>query len=227
MESMAFRSLRRKLDIRHWLMVATLAMLPWLGTAAMASAGEDATESAGPIGNKQIIGATATVEEVKTDLLFKARVDTGATTSSLHVEDYVIKDEAKKMVDNVGRKIRFRIKNYDGESKWMESKIAKVSLVKTSADLEQRYKVPLTLRVHKVQKRVLVTLNDRSQMKYPMLLGRNFLTGDFVVDVDSKKVDSKKVDSKKGQGKKTDLPAKKKSPSDKPAKEAGEEKASA
>jgi hypothetical protein len=217
MESMAFRSLRRKLDIRHWLMVATLAMLPWLGTAAMASAGEDAPESDGAIGNKQVIGATATVEEVKTDLLFKARVDTGATTSSLHVEDYVIKDEAEKMVDNVGRKIRFRMKNHDGESEWMESKIATVSLIKTSADLEQRYKVPLTLRVHKVQKRVLVTLNNRSQMKYPMLLGRNFLTGDFVVDVDSKKGDSKKADP----------PAKKKSSSDKPAKEAGEEKESA
>jgi hypothetical protein len=217
MESMAFRSLRRKLDIRRWLMVATLAMLPWLSTAAMASADEDATESATAIGDKQIIGATATVEEVKTDLLFKARVDTGATTSSLHIEDYVIKDEAEKMVDNVGRKIRFRIKSHDGESKWMESKIAKVSLVKTTADLEQRYKVPLTLRVHKVQKRVLVTLNDRSQMKYPMLLGRNFLTGDFVVD----------VDSKKGQGKKTDPPAKKKPSPDKPAKKSGEEKASA
>ena len=32
----------------------------------------------------------------------------------------------------------------------------------------------LTLRLHEVQKRVLVTLNDRSHMKYPMLLGRNF-----------------------------------------------------
>jgi hypothetical protein len=30
---------------------------------------------------------------------------------------------------------------------------------------------------------VLVTLSDREKMKYPVLLGRNFLRGDFLVDV--------------------------------------------
>jgi hypothetical protein len=30
---------------------------------------------------------------------------------------------------------------------------------------------------------VLVTLNDREKMKYPMLLGRNFLADDFLVNV--------------------------------------------
>ena len=61
----------------------------------------------------------------KDRLALQSRVDTGATTSSLHVEDYVIEDEAEEMADNVGRKIRFRMKNHDGESEWLESKIAK------------------------------------------------------------------------------------------------------
>jgi hypothetical protein len=34
-----------------------------------------------------------------------------------------------------------------------------------------------------VEKKVLVTLNDREQMKYPLLLGRNFLRDDFLVNV--------------------------------------------
>ena len=33
------------------------------------------------------------------------------------------------------------------------------------------------------RKEVLVTLNDRTDMEYPLLLGRNFLRGDFLVDV--------------------------------------------
>jgi hypothetical protein len=43
--------------------------------------------------------------------------------------------------------------------------------------------VPLKLRWQDVEKKVLVTLNDRNNMKYPILLGRNFLRGDFLVDV--------------------------------------------
>ena len=138
------------------------------------------------LGDKRVIGATATVEEVRTDLMFKARVDTGATTSSLHVDEYVIEDEAKRMEDNVGKKIRFRMRNQDGEAEWLESRIAEVSLVKTSVDSEHRYKVLLTLQLYEVKKKVLVSLNDRSHMKYPMLLGRNFLRGDFIVDVESR-----------------------------------------
>jgi hypothetical protein len=214
---MVFLPPRRKLDARHWLTVSTLALLTSLGATKTAPANEEAAESVVANSSKQVIGATATVEEVKTDLLFKARVDTGATTSSLHVEDYVIKDEEKKMVDNVGKKIRFRINNHDGESEWLESKIANVSVIRTSVDREERYKVHLTLRVHKVQKRVLVTLNDRSEMKYPMLLGRNFLRGDFVVDVESKK----KRDTKASP------PAKEKNSPDRPTKTVDEKKTSA
>ena len=90
------------------------------------------------IGDKHVIGATATVEEVRTDLLFKARVDTGATTSSLHVEEFIIEDEAERMEDNVGKTIRFRLKNKDGESEWLKSRIAEVSLIQTSVDAEHR-----------------------------------------------------------------------------------------
>jgi|GEM_PF-635632 len=184
---MLIRRPQQKPLARHCLLVSTLVLLTSLGAATTALSAEKTVKPILTLGEKRVIGATATVEEVKSDLLFKARVDTGATTSSLHVEDYVIEDEAKEMVDNVGKKIRFRIRNHDGKSEWLESKIAEVSVVKTSVDREERYKVRLTLRLHEVQKRVLVTLNDRSHMKYPMLLGRNFLRGAFIVDVDSKK----------------------------------------
>ncbi len=43
--------------------------------------------------------------------------------------------------------------------------------------------VRLKLRYEDVEKKVLVTLKDREKMTYPLLLGRNFLSGDFLVDV--------------------------------------------
>lgn len=132
---------------------------------------------------KKVIGPTAVVKEMESDFSFLARVDTGATTTSLHVEDCMIEGEASEMAKNVGKTIRFRIKNQRGESQWLKRKIAAVSEIKTSERKELRYKVPVTLKCQDVKKRVLVSLNDRSHMTYPVLLGRNFLRDEFVVDV--------------------------------------------
>jgi len=155
------------------------SLLLLMGSASAATPAASVT-----VVKKQVIGSTAIVEETESDFTFRARVDTGATTSSMHVEDWKIEDEAEQMPENVGKTIRFRIKNEHGESEWLERKIADTSLIKTSEQQEQRYKVRMTLSCLNVKKRVLVSLNDRSHMTYPMLLGRNFLQGDFVVDVD-------------------------------------------
>jgi len=75
------------------------------------------------------------------------------------------------------------IQNPDGKKEWVSTKIVEHVTVRTSTDDEQRYKVPLKLRWQDVEKKVMVTLKDRGKMKYPLLLGRNFLKGDFLVDV--------------------------------------------
>ena len=137
---------------------------------------------------KQIIGATATLSEVSTGIPFSARVDTGAHSCSLHVEKIEIKNESNKPLDNVGKSIRFLIKNEDGESDWIETIIAGVVRVRSSTlkdgEYDRRYKVRLTLQWGDFRKEVLVTLNDRTDMNYPLLIGRNFLRHDFLVDVD-------------------------------------------
>ncbi|MGD9633268.1 MAG: RimK/LysX family protein [Pirellulales bacterium] len=132
---------------------------------------------------KYVIGATATVYEAQSDLEFQARVDTGAHTCSLHVDEYVIPHEAHSMLDNVGKEIRFKVTNHEGASQWIESVVDCCALVRTSDHAEERYKVPLSFRWNDFERMVLVTLNNRGKMNYPLLLGRNFLRSDFVVDV--------------------------------------------
>ena len=129
------------------------------------------------------IGATTTIVEVTTGLPFPARVDTGATSCSIHCEEIKIKDAAPEPKDNIGKPVRILIKNADGDEQWVKTKIAQHVTVRTSQREDERYKVPLKLRWQDVEKKVLVTLNDRNDMKYPMLLGRNFLRGNFLVDV--------------------------------------------
>ena len=141
-----------------------------------------------PENKKRIIGATATLTEASSGLPFSARVDTGAASCSLHVEKIEIDDEAKKPLDNIGKAVRFQIKNEQGKTAWVDSTIAGVVRVRSSAlkdgDFDRRYKVRLTLQWDDFEKEVLVTLNDRTDMQFPLLIGRNFLRHDFLVDVD-------------------------------------------
>ena len=133
--------------------------------------------------SKRVLGPVVTVSEDESDIQFLARVDTGAKTCSLHTGEKQVLDANEYMEENVGKTIRFRIDNRQGDSQWIERKIAEVRKIRTSEGEEMRYLVPMTLTVDGVERKVLTSLNDRSRMTYTMLLGRNFLEGRFLVDV--------------------------------------------
>jgi hypothetical protein len=135
------------------------------------------------------VGSIETITEVTSGIEFAARIDTGATSCSIHCESMEIINLGPRAKDNVGKRIRFLVKNKQGDFKWLDSVIADHVTVRNSEWSDRRYKVPLTLRCRDVEKTVLVTLNDRQNMRYPVLIGRNFLCDDFVVDV---RLDGKK-----------------------------------
>jgi hypothetical protein len=140
--------------------------------------------------SKRIIGATARLTELESGLTFPARIDTGAQSCSLHVEKFEIKDQDNRRTRNVGKIVRFQLKDADGKTAWVESKIVEAVRVKSSAlkigEYDHRYKVRLTLEWKDFKKEVLVTLNNRTDMEYPLLIGRNYLRDDFLVDVAKK-----------------------------------------
>ena len=153
----------------------------------MTASGNDSS-SASSKTPKRTIGATATLTEPNSGFAFPARVDTGAETCSLHVEKIDIQDKTARRTKNVGKSVRFLLKSGDGKTQWVEGIVADAVRVKSSSlksgEVDHRYKVRLTLQWKDVRKEVLVTLNDRTSMEYPLLIGRNFLQNDFVVDVD-------------------------------------------
>jgi len=108
------------------------------------------------------------------------RVDTGAATSSLHVENMAeFKRGGKKWVSfdlhpdfhNVDLAIRIttRVK---GRKKVKSS----------TADTERRIVIDTTLSLGGQQWLIKLTLTDRSEMTFPMLLGREAMEGRILVD---------------------------------------------
>ena len=128
---------------------------------------------------KQIVGATEVVEVQPAGLRFKARIDTGAKTSSIHAESI----EVDLSGEPQGKPIAFKLINRQGQSRRVDTHIVRMITVKTSEGSEMRYAVPLTINWKNSSKTVLVTLNNRKHMQYGLLLGRNWLQGDFVVDI--------------------------------------------
>lgn len=129
---------------------------------------------------KQTVGATEIVFIEDAHLSFKARIDTGAKTSSIHAE----KIEVDSSDDVRGKAISFYLVDREGRSRKVETRVVSIVKVKTSEHSEYRYVVPLIVKWNDSRKTVHVNLNNRKSMNYHLLLGRNWLQGDFIVDVD-------------------------------------------
>jgi len=108
------------------------------------------------------------------------RVDTGAATSSLHVENLQeFKRGGRNWVSfnlhpdihnvNLGVRITTRVK---GRKKVKSS----------SADTEHRIVIDTLLNLGGQEWVIQLTLTNRAQMTYPMLLGREAMSGRFLVD---------------------------------------------
>jgi hypothetical protein len=132
------------------------------------------------IGNKLVVGKTEWLWIEAVNRVYEARVDTGATTSSISALDITpFEKDGKNWV-------RFRLAPDDGDDSFIvEAPLVRyVKIRQASADtLDKRPVASLTVRLGKMTEVAEFTLNDRTQMTYPILLGREFLRDVAVVDV--------------------------------------------
>lgn len=130
------------------------------------------------------LGASESVSIVEAGLEFDARLDTGATVSSINAHEIeVVGGSAPPSSRDSGKQIRFTLENGRGESRRIEARIEQVRGIRTSDCQELRYHVYLTVRHRGESYRLLMNLNDRSGSKDKLLLGRNWLRHGFSVDV--------------------------------------------
>ena len=111
------------------------------------------------------------------------RIDTGAKTSSLHV------DNIKKYVKDGVTRVQFDIhpNSHDVEQVMTcHAKVTDIRRIKSSnGKSEQRYVIKTPIKLGKLVWEIEITLTNRSDMSYLMLLGREGLDDKFLVDASS------------------------------------------
>ena len=141
-------------------------------------------------GNKQatissdvlIIGKVEPVTIDKAGFTMPARIDTGAQTSSLNATEI-------EMFERDGKRwVRFTTTDpKSGKSAEIESKLSRIVKIKRhGGESIERPVVKLKAILGQVVELREFTLTDRSTFTYPILIGRNFLDGQFIVDVSRK-----------------------------------------
>ncbi len=101
-----------------------------------------------------------------------ARIDTGAAKSSLDARELKVHED----------RVEFKLPRKHGGLQ-LRLPIVEWRHVRTPEGLERRPVVELEICLGSKRFRTLVNLTDRSMVKYPLILGRNFLKDNFVVDV--------------------------------------------
>jgi hypothetical protein len=115
----------------------------------------------------------------------KAKIDTGARTSALGVLSYELREEATGTKTAIFRLALDR--RHPERVKEVVTSVVKMVVVSNSSGMrEQRPLIETTLRLGPVIKRVRLTITNRSGLRFPMILGRKALEGDFIVDVAQK-----------------------------------------
>lgn len=107
-----------------------------------------------------------------------AKIDTGANRSSIHCSD--IKHES---IDGI-ESIFFEIPMINGETNTFHSNdFFKKKIRSSSGHVENRYIIKTDVILFGKTIKTSFSLTDRTEMKFPILLGRKLLASRFVVDV--------------------------------------------
>ncbi|GAB4342627.1 MAG: ATP-dependent zinc protease [Flammeovirgaceae bacterium] len=136
---------------------------------------------------KKILGATDFVDLPELNLLnVSCKIDTGADVSALHCEKVRLVE--KDGVEYISI-VPLDPSHHQYQRKVLKFRNFKEKKIKNSfGDSEFRYSIRTNIFILGEIFPVELTLTDRGNMKYPLLLGKNVLKNRFLVDVSLKNI---------------------------------------
>jgi hypothetical protein len=127
---------------------------------------------------KVLIGRIEWVSLPELKVKHKARIDTGAKTTSMHAVNIEEVEQRGELF------VKFQTVDDEGKTVEVVRKVDTTQRVSnTSGFVSKRYVIKEKIKMGQIEREVLVNLNDRSKMDYKFLVGRNLLLGRFIVDV--------------------------------------------
>lgn len=108
-----------------------------------------------------------------------AKIDTGANRSAIHCSE--ITQAKKNGVDEIT--FHIPLDSSHGINTFQTQSFFKKKIRSSSGHVEERYIIRTTIVLFGRKIKTTFSLTDRTEMKYPILLGRKLLKSKFVVDV--------------------------------------------
>lgn len=126
---------------------------------------------------KKIVGLIEKVKIWPGALEILAKVDTGATNSSLDVS-HIVEFERNNV-----KWIRFDVRNRKGQKRTIEKEVFRKTRIKRHKEKPASvYVVKIGVCLGDYYREVEVNLSDRTGFNYRMLIGRSFINDVFIVD---------------------------------------------
>ncbi|MDR5905869.1 ATP-dependent zinc protease [Franzmannia qiaohouensis] len=137
-----------------------------------------------PLDNKEILGRSEWIGLPDVGTYLKARVDSGASTSSLSATDIT------RFERDGDTWVRFKLALGEDDvvveqvrDEWIEAPVIRRVRILQAAGEESRPVVRMMMTLGPIREQVEFTLNDRSHLNYPVLLGRRFMMDIAMIDV--------------------------------------------
>ena len=126
---------------------------------------------------RQTVGWVERVKLYPSNLVIIAKMDTGADSSSLDAQDLEEFDKEGK------RWARFTLKNRYGKKSTIEAEVLRKALIKReNGKTSERAVIHVGLCLGETYMETDLNLVNRSHFEYQMLVGRNFLAGNVIID---------------------------------------------
>src|SRR5690606_18014154 len=130
---------------------------------------------------KVLLGEAEYATVMPGNLRLTARIDSGATTTSIHATQVQLFERDGK------RWVRFHADNGRGKDVTLElPRVRRVLIKGEGTNLEERQVVMIEVQIGSLRQKIEATLSDRDNYHFPLLIGRNFLRNHTISDASRK-----------------------------------------
>jgi hypothetical protein len=128
--------------------------------------------------SKKIIGRVDRIDFPKLGLFnIDVKVDTGAYTSAIHCSEIIEENNTIRCIFSSSH-------NNFGKTEIIFDEFSRTNVKSSNGFKENRYKIKSDVIFFGKIYKINLTLSTRDDMKFPVLIGRQFLKRKFIVDVD-------------------------------------------